>query len=52
MPYEADDVTRIILDDLNKEIYTRWKNATIADLREWVLDTPAPGRNCWNWGVA
>lgn len=43
VPYEADDVTRIILDDLNKEIYTRWKNTTIADLREWVLDNARTG---------
>lgn len=43
VPYEADDVTRIILDDLDKEIYTRWKNTTIADLREWVLDNARTG---------
>ena len=43
MPYEADAVTRIILDDLDKEIYTRWKNTTIADLREWVLDNARTG---------
>lgn len=43
MPYEADDVTRIILDDLDKEVYTRWKNTTIADLREWVLDNARTG---------
>ena len=43
VPYEADAVTRIILDDLNKEIYTRWKNTTIADLREWVLDNARTG---------
>lgn len=43
VPYEADAVTRIILDDLDKEIYTRWKNTTIADLREWVLDNARTG---------
>ena len=43
MPYEADDVTRIILDDLDKEVYTRWKNTTIANLREWVLDNARTG---------
>lgn len=41
--YEADAVTRIILDDLDKEIYARWKNTTIADLREWVLDNARTG---------
>lgn len=43
VPYEADAVTRIILDDLDKEIYARWKNTTIADLREWVLDNARTG---------
>lgn len=43
VPYEADDVTRIILDNLDKEIYTLWKNTTIADLREWVLDNARTG---------
>ncbi len=43
VPYEADDVTRIILDDLDKEIYARWKNTTIADLREWVLNNARTG---------
>lgn len=43
VPYEDDAVTRIILDDLDKEVYTRWKNATIADLREWVLDNARTG---------
>ncbi len=43
VPYETDAVTRIILDDLNKEVYARWKNTTIADLREWVLDNARTG---------
>lgn len=43
VPYEDDAVTRIILDDLDKEVYARWKNATIADLREWVLDSARTG---------
>lgn len=43
VPYEADDVTRIILDDLDKEVYARWKNTSIADLREWVLDNARTG---------
>lgn len=35
--YEKDSVTRIILDDLNKEIYEKIKNTTIGDLREIIL---------------
>lgn len=50
VPYEADDVTRIILDDLDKEVYARWKNTTIADLREWVLDNARTGAELLEMG--
>lgn len=38
VPYEQDEVTRIIQDDLNEPIYTSIKNWTVAELREWILD--------------
>lgn len=38
VPYENDSVTRIILDDLDKEVYDAVKGLTIGDLREYVLD--------------
>lgn len=50
VPYEADAVTRIILDDLDKEVYARWKNTTIADLREWVLDNARTGAELLEMG--
>ena len=36
--YENDSVTRIILDDLDLEIYENIKGLTIGDLREYILD--------------
>ena len=37
VPYEADEVTRIIQDDLNESIYEEIKGWTVSDLREWLL---------------
>ena len=36
-PYESDEVTRIIQDDLNERIYAEIRNWTVSDLREWLL---------------
>ena len=36
-PYENDEVTRIIQDDLNERIYAEIRNWTVSDLREWLL---------------
>ena len=38
VPYDEDSVTRIILDDLDRDIYEKVKAVTIGDLREWILD--------------
>lgn len=37
VPYEEDEVTRIILDDLDKEIYSSVSSLTIGELREMIL---------------
>ena len=37
VPYEEDEVTRIIQDDLNERIYEEIKGWTVAQLREWLL---------------
>ena len=37
--YDKDSVTRIILDDLDKEIYEQVNGITIGDLREYILDS-------------
>ncbi len=38
VPYETDEVTRIIQDDINERIYGEIRNWTVAQLREWLLD--------------
>ena len=37
VPYETDEVTRIIQDDLNERIYAEIKGWTVSELREWIL---------------
>lgn len=43
VPYEEDEVTRIIQDDVNEAIYNSIKNWTIAELREYILDENTTG---------
>ncbi len=43
VPYELDEVTRIIQDDVNEAIYRELKNKTVAEFREWLLDTKTDG---------
>src|SRR5699024_37553 len=43
VPYEMDEVTRIIQDDVNERIYNEIKNWTVAELREWILDNNTTG---------
>lgn len=38
VPYEDDEVTRIIIDDVNLRTYEKIKNWTVQELREWILD--------------
>ncbi len=37
VPYEEDEVTRIIQDDVNEAAYARIRNWTVAEFREWLL---------------
>ena len=37
VPYEQDEVTRIIQDDVNEAVYRKIQNWTVAELREWIL---------------
>ena len=37
VPYEEDEVTRIIQDDLNESVYNEIKHLTVAELREKLL---------------
>lgn len=43
VPYEEDEVTRIIQDDVNEKIFAEHKNKTVAEFREWLLDTETNG---------
>ena len=43
VPYETDEVTRIIQDDVNEKIYAEIKNWSVAELREWLLDEKTTG---------
>ena len=37
VPYEEDEVTRIIQDDVNEKAYASIRNWTVAEFREWLL---------------
>lgn len=43
VPYEEDEVTRIIQDDVNESIYGEIKNWTVSELREWILNNDTTG---------
>ena len=43
VPYESDEVTRIIQDDVNETVYERIRGWTVSDLREWILDETTTG---------
>ena len=38
VPYEVDEVTRIIQDDVNEKVYGKIRGWTVAEFREWLLD--------------
>lgn len=37
VPYEEDEVTRVIQDAVNESIYSEIKNWSVSELREWIL---------------
>lgn len=39
VPYDQDEVTRIIIDTLNLKVYEEIKEWTVGELREWLLAT-------------
>ncbi len=43
VPYEEDEVTRIIQDGVNEAQYAKIRNWTVAQLREWILDENTTG---------
>lgn len=43
VPYEEDEVTRIIQDSVNEKIYQELKDWTVEEFREWILDENTTG---------
>ena len=43
VPYEQDEVTRIIQDDVNETVYARIRGWTVSELREWILSETTTG---------
>ncbi len=43
VPYELDEVTRIIQDDVSEQVYRKIQNWTVAELREWILSQTTTG---------
>jgi ethanolamine ammonia-lyase large subunit len=41
VPYEQDEITRIIQDDLNETVYAEIRNWTVSELREYILSERA-----------
>jgi len=39
VPYEKDEVTRVELDALNQRVYGSFKNMTIGEVREWIMNS-------------
>lgn len=39
VPYDEDEVTRIIQDGVNEKVYGEIKDWTVSELREWLLDS-------------
>lgn len=44
VPYEEDEITRLIQDGVNEKIYSEIKNWTIAELREYILNDKVGSR--------
>jgi ethanolamine ammonia-lyase large subunit len=45
VPYELDEVTRVVEDDLDERAYKRVCGWSVAELREWILDDATTGED-------
>lgn len=43
VPYETDEVTRIIQDDVNETVYQKIRGWTVGEFREWLLSETTSG---------
>ncbi|MHB9093473.1 MAG: ethanolamine ammonia-lyase subunit EutB [Eubacteriales bacterium] len=48
IPYEKDEVTRVIYDGINTTVYRKYKNMTVGALRETILDHETTGNDLAN----
>jgi ethanolamine ammonia-lyase large subunit len=48
IPYEQDEVTRVIYNDLNISIYQKIKSWTVGQLREYILEHTTTNENLMN----
>lgn len=44
VPYDRDEVTRVIIDGLDQQAFRRVASWTVSELREWLLATTTRGR--------
>ena len=44
VPYEKDEITRLVDDTLDLSAYTRVKTWSVSDLREWILQDSTTGK--------
>lgn len=53
VPYEDDEVTRVVVDGLDQPTYARLKGWTVSGLREWLLDDRTSGEDILgvSWGL-
>lgn len=43
LPYETDEITRLVEDDLHEPSYVAIKHLTVGQFREWLLETSTTG---------
>ncbi|GMV41366.1 MAG: putative ethanolamine ammonia-lyase, heavy subunit [Myxococcales bacterium] len=45
VPYEADEVTRVVEDGLDRRVWQRVRSLTVGELRDWILDEDTPAED-------
>jgi Ethanolamine ammonia-lyase heavy chain (EC 4.3.1.7) len=49
IPYEDDEVTRLIVDSHDPEAFAPVRSFSVGELRDWLLTGEADGRRCRGW---
>ncbi|HJN76545.1 MAG TPA: ethanolamine ammonia-lyase subunit EutB [Myxococcota bacterium] len=45
VPYEIDEITRLVEDDLDEQAFTAVKHLSVAEFRQWLLDDRTSGED-------